>query len=243
MNLYIYSDESGVFDKTHNKFFVFGGIVLLGTGEKEVCSRKYSAAESVLRKNGNYAQDQELKATFISNKEKNKLFRSLNNYHKFAAIISQELVFDSIFQNKKSKQRFLDYAYKIALKRTLQDLIKNNILSAESVENIYIYVDEHTTATDGKYELRESLEQEFKFGTYSKNFSAFYPPLFKNAKSVNVCFCNSKSKLLVRSADIVANKIYYLTVTKQREKLNQISNMHITYLPIEKKLIKFKNYK
>ena len=30
MNIYIYSDESGVFDKEHNDYFVFGGLILLG---------------------------------------------------------------------------------------------------------------------------------------------------------------------------------------------------------------------
>ena len=51
MNIYIYSDESGVFDKAHNDIFVFGGIIILGANEKEVWSRKYSNVESVIRKN------------------------------------------------------------------------------------------------------------------------------------------------------------------------------------------------
>lgn len=29
MNIYVYSDESGVFDKEHNEYFVFGGLILL----------------------------------------------------------------------------------------------------------------------------------------------------------------------------------------------------------------------
>ena len=31
MNIYVYSDESGVFDKEHNDYVVFGGLILLGT--------------------------------------------------------------------------------------------------------------------------------------------------------------------------------------------------------------------
>ena len=30
MDLYIYSDESGVFDKAHNEIFVYGGLIFLG---------------------------------------------------------------------------------------------------------------------------------------------------------------------------------------------------------------------
>ena len=28
MEIYVYSDESGVFDKVHNELFVFGGLIL-----------------------------------------------------------------------------------------------------------------------------------------------------------------------------------------------------------------------
>ena len=51
--------------------------------------------------------------------------------------------------HKKSKQRYLDYAYKIALKRAFEWLIDEKYISGEEVENIYIFVDEHTTATNG----------------------------------------------------------------------------------------------
>ena len=42
MNIYVYSDESGV--------FVFAGLICIGTNEKEIWSRKYSAVEKTLRK-------------------------------------------------------------------------------------------------------------------------------------------------------------------------------------------------
>ena len=42
MNLFIYSDESGVFDNVHNEYFVFGGLTLLGKESKEDWNRLYS---------------------------------------------------------------------------------------------------------------------------------------------------------------------------------------------------------
>lgn len=74
MNIYVYSDESGVFDKEHNDYFVFGGLILLGTDEKDTWSQKYSHVESIIRVNKGVTHDYELKATHISNKEKGKLF-------------------------------------------------------------------------------------------------------------------------------------------------------------------------
>ena len=31
MDLFIYSDESGVFDKEHNEIYVYGGLIFLGS--------------------------------------------------------------------------------------------------------------------------------------------------------------------------------------------------------------------
>lgn len=33
MNIYIYSDESGVLDKQHNRYYVFGGLIFLSSSE------------------------------------------------------------------------------------------------------------------------------------------------------------------------------------------------------------------
>ena len=39
MNLYVYSDESGVFDCEHNDYFVFGGVILIGQELNEEWNR------------------------------------------------------------------------------------------------------------------------------------------------------------------------------------------------------------
>lgn len=233
MNLYVYSDESGVFDKEHNDYFVFGGIICVGTEEKELLSRRYSSVEKVLRKKKGVSSDYELKATQVDNTEKGKLFRSLNKSYKFGVIIREQNVLDRIFKSKKDKQRYLDYAYKIAVKRAFEHLIQTGVINPNEVERLYFYVDEHTTATNGRYELEEALEQEFKLGTYNYNYNyaTYYEPIFKNMKDVTLEYCNSASKLLVRAADIVANKIYYFAKNEKRNELKQLSNMHVIYLP------------
>ena len=101
MDLYIYSDESGVFDNAHNEIFV------------------YTAKKAV--RCGRYSQTVELKACRISNKEKGKLYRSLNQVIRFGIVVNQKNVLDRIFLSKKDKQRYLDYAYKVGLKRPYRD--------------------------------------------------------------------------------------------------------------------------
>lgn len=157
MNIYIYSDESGVFDKVHNDIFVFGGLIILGTLSKEEWSHRYAAAEKAIRTARNLPKEFELKATNLSNKDKGKLFRSLNNCYKFGAVIDQKSVLDRIFESKKDKQRYLDYAYKIGVKRAFENLIRKNVIAPDNIERLYFYIDEHTTATNGYYELKEGL--------------------------------------------------------------------------------------
>lgn len=231
MNLYVYSDESGVFDKVHNDYFVFGGIVCIGNAEKEILSRKYSKAEKTLRMSKNVSSEYELKASQITNSEKGKLFRSLNQFYKFGVIINEKRILERIFQSKKDKQRYLDYAYKICVKRTFEQLIGMNIIKPDDIERLYFFVDEHTTATNGRYELEEALEQEFKLGTYNYDYVKYYEPIFKNMIDVKLEYCNSSSKLLVRAADIVANKIYYFSKTGKKNDLKGFSNLFIIELP------------
>lgn len=231
MNIYVYSDESGVFDKIHNEYFVFGGLILLGNDDKEKWSRIYSSVEKVLRTNKGVDKDYELKATQVTNKEKANLFRSLNNCYKFAIVVEQSKLLDELFLSKKDKQKFLDYAYNIAVKDAFQNLINKKLVNPDEVERLYFYVDEHTTATNGIYELNDLLEQVYKRGTYNFDYSVYYEPIFKNIKDVNLEFCNSASKLLIRAADIVANRVYYLAKNEYKLKLSQINNISVVYLP------------
>ena len=211
MNIFIYADESGVLDKAHNDYFVFGGVIFLSKDDRDVWSRKYIAAEQPIRISEGKNADEELKASNISNKSKIKLYRSLNQIHKFGIVIRQQALLDSIFSNKKGKQRYLDWAFKMAVKAKFEELISAGIIIPAEVENLNFFVDEHSTATNGLYELKESLEQEFKFGTYNFNWMTYHPPIFPSLTRVEVKYCNSATTTLVRAADIVANHIFYLS--------------------------------
>ena len=210
MNIYIYSDESGVFDPIHNDYFVFGGLMFFDVENKNIASRKYRRAENTIRSSENISNNNEVKAALISKKAKGKLYRSLNAFHKFGVVVDQSKILPQISQSKKSRQRYMDWAYKMAVKEKLLSLSRLGVVDLSSVERIYCRVDEHSTATDGKYELRESMEQEFKIGVFTHNFTVYHPPICPNLISLEVEFCNSESNTLVRAADIVANRLYFM---------------------------------
>jgi len=230
MDIFVYSDESGVFDYIHNDIFVFGGVIFLSKNEKDTASRKFLIAEKALRQDGKHGSREELKACKITSKEKGKLFRSLNQFIKFGVVVKQKNIHKKIFDEKKSKQRYLDYAYKIALKRAFEHLINQETLDAKEVNYLHVFVDEHTTATNGRYELQEALEQEFKNGTFNYTYMNFFPPIFDNLKGIDLHFCDSSTKTLIRAADIVANQIYYCAV-KNDNKLYDKENFYLIDLP------------
>lgn len=230
MNIYIYSDESGVFDYLHNDYFVFGGLICFGKNEKETTARKYLHVEKVIEKSGKYEKGLELKASNISNADKGKFFRSLNGVFKFCVLINQKQLDKKIFENKRHKQRYLDFAYKIVLKKCFEQMINKGFLNPNKIDYIYVNVDEHTTATDGKYELRENLLNEFKNGTFNFEWDKYFDPIFRGLKDVIVNFCDSSKSTLVRAADIISNHCYY-SANKNHGVVEAKTNMFVYVLP------------
>lgn len=208
MNIFIYGDESGVFDNVHNDIYVFGGLIFLSKEKKEIACRKFINAERAIMPQ--YDLDGcvgELKACNIKNKHKAGLFRSTNNEIRYAFIIDQARVNNGIYSNKKAKQRYLDYVYKVGLKSCFGRLIRQGELNCEDVDHIYVRFDEHSTATDGRYELREGIEAEFKYGTTNFRWNTFHRPIFPSMRgAVHLDFKDSKNDALIRASDIIANQ-------------------------------------
>lgn len=230
MTIYVYSDESGVFDKAHNNIFVFGGIVLLSKEDRDIQARKYSKVEKIIQNIENLSEGVEAKASILSNKSKSKIFRSLNDVEKFGIVVHQKELSDEIFKKKEDKQRYLDWAYKYALKRKLEDMIKRKLIVPETVTTILIYTDEHATKSSGIYDLKKTIEQELIHGMHYDNSPFYRSPLFKNANEVKVTFCNSASNTLIRAADIIANRLYYLAVSDKLKDV-ELKNFNVVHHP------------
>lgn len=227
MDLYIYSDESGTFDVRNNDYFIFGGLILLGKEERDIAIRKYAHVENMIR--GGVQCKNELKASKMANSTKGKVYRSLKGLHRFAVIIHQKDLHPEVFHNKRHKQRYLDFAYKIALKKALEHLLKQKIIT-ERVTNVYVFCDEHQTCTDAVYELREALLSEFKNGTFNSCYERFYEPIFKNLKGVHLSFCDSSVTHLIRAADVIANHFYHLALSEKRG-MEAERNAFVIHLP------------
>ena len=65
MNIWVYSDESGVFDYVHNDFFVFAGVIYLSKEDRDDATHKYIHAENCIRTSGQYDSTVELKSSIF----------------------------------------------------------------------------------------------------------------------------------------------------------------------------------
>ena len=211
MDIFVYADESGVFDKFHSDDFVFAGLVFLSKESADTCERKYKMAESVIRVTENITSNKEIKASNVSNRAKGKLFRSLNNEEKFGIVIDMRELIDDIFSSKKNKQRYLNNAFNFAIRAKFEDLINEKKIVPEKVERISFYIDDHSTNKDMKYEFKESLEETLQLGTINKETVYYRKPLFPRVRTIQVEYCDSKSNTLIRCADIVSNKLFHMT--------------------------------
>ncbi|VWL85601.1 DUF3800 domain-containing protein [Oceanivirga miroungae] len=230
MNLYIYSDESGVFDKKTNDFFVFAGILFTSRDDRNKLKSKYLTLEKSIKYDKEISPKEELKASNLANKTKKRLYSYLKDVIKFSVIIDLRKLYD--YKGKDNKQRYLDYAFKIGLKRTLKKLEKNNILKLNEIERIFIECDEHTIATSGIYDLRDTIYNEFKYGVVNFNHNAQYGAIIPDLVDVEVKYLDSKNNALIRCADIVSNFVYtsYRDFNIARiEKLN--NEVYIELLP------------
>ena len=124
-------------------------------------------------------------------------------------MIDQQRVYEQIYQTKQDKQRFLDYALKRGIKHAIESANISGLIRKEEISCISIVVDEHSTATSGKYTFEETIDEEFRRGTYSPNYDKFFPPLFSlDFPRIPVAYCDSKKVVGVRIADITANWVY-----------------------------------
>ena len=51
MDIFVYSDESGVFDVKNNRYYVYGGVIFLSKNDREIANRKYRNIENVFKSN------------------------------------------------------------------------------------------------------------------------------------------------------------------------------------------------
>ena len=211
MKLYVYADESGVFDSKSEEPFVYGGVIVSSLNRQSAFQRYHGLEKTIRSEQPNLSGEAELKASILDMKTRGRVFRTLRSFgcFQFAAIVNQARVYRSIYSNKRDKQKFLDYALKRAIKHGVLSLIHKRAFAKEEIDGLDVIVDEHSTSTSGRYDLEESINSEFRFGTYNPTWTEWFSPIFdERFPEIPVTYVDSSKVALIRAADITANWVF-----------------------------------
>lgn len=225
----VFLDDSGVFTKGQDDYFVYAGYVFVGSAAKDEAKRRYrSLSDSIRKKIGHTG---ELKAKHLAGtKHKRALAKVLEDYESLTCVITLPSIKQSIMENKLSIHRYKDYAIKITIKRKLETLINAGHIDPIKDTELNIYIDEQHTSTDGFYNLKESIREEFVNGIRNLDYGSFHPPLFSGEVVIRVQFCDSSSNYLVQASDILANRMH-TSFNYSLPALRQLPRLHIVRLP------------
>lgn len=221
-NVYFFFDDSGVLHKNESSgFFVYAGYVFTGRKDVDNAKRKYIAANKKIKQATRI--DSELKAAVLSNQYKRSLFNSIRNYDSVSVAVEICRVYDYILDDKKSRCRYKDYILKRCVKRKLLHLINNGVLNSHDDINLWINIDEQLTATNGYYDLRDSIREELQHGIKNFDYGFTHEKVFHGKVTVDIKYCESKTNYLIQASDIIANRIW-TSYRLDKPELRDISN-------------------
>lgn len=215
-------DDSGVLHKNEpSGYFIYAGYVFTDRSMLEAAKRKYISANKKLKKALN--RSDELKAANLEAKHKRALFNSVREYDSVDAVVDISRVYDHILEDKKSICRYKDYVLKRCVTNKLKCLEADGTISRSEDITISIYIDEQLTATNGYYDLRDSIMEELKYGIVNFDYGSRYPHLFDANVTVNIQYCDSSKNYMIQASDILANRIWTSYRTKNQN-LRQIDH-------------------
>ena len=223
----IFIDDSGVFHSNHN-YFVYAGFCFISDEDKISAKKRYRSLNTKIKKAK--AIEGELKAANIERKHKNSLFKVLKDEISFSVSVNLPNVHASVMGDKKSRQRFKDYALQRVVKNLFKKLIEQGLINKNDDIELFVNIDQQGFATNGLYGLGEGILEELKHGITNFNYGKFYPPILEGDFVVHTKSCVSENDYLIQAADILANRIWN-SYEKQVSELRDIPNHTFLNLP------------
>lgn len=225
-NIYIAIDDSGTLSK-YEDAIIYGGIIFFNKNEVDNFIKKYKNIVNNIKckycKNKCNNKCPELKHYNLNQKDKFKFINYLKKYYLIACTINNKKIYKNIIENKKTKGRFLDYSVKILIKKTIVNLIKNNIIDEEKDLNITIYIDEQNYKSNGYYNLKESIFEELKYGMINFKNNYNFKPIIKGNLTIKLYFKDSSKSFLIQAADLVAGTTRKIIIKENNKNFEYIN--------------------
>ena len=228
--LHFYFDDSGVLHKNApiNRF-IYAGYVFVDDKEKEEAKRKYKALNKKIRREE--GRDDEIKACNTCKRHKRALYNVLREYESLSVVVRINHLYDYILSDKKSICRYKDYILKRLIKEKAKEIISKGLIDSDVDTQILINIDEQLTASNGYYNLKESIQEELKFGIYNYDYGKMHPNVFNGDLDIVIKYCESKNDYLIQASDILANRIFSSYKYNQPNLRNGMPNHKFLTMP------------
>ncbi|WP_148880564.1 DUF3800 domain-containing protein [Streptococcus sp. Marseille-P7376] len=203
--IHLFIDDSGRLEKNSN-YFVYAGHCFIGDSPKNKAKGRYKKLVHQIAEANNF--EFELKASNLENiNHRSSLYRILQNEISFDVSMKVSNLKEYILADKKSRQRFKDYAIRRVVKKLFQHLITQNLIDPNQDIELHINIDQQGFATNGLYGLGDGVFEELHEGIYNFNYGKFYSPILNADFSVYTRSCVSENDYLIQAADILANRV------------------------------------
>lgn len=227
--IHFFFDDSGVLHKNEKSgFFVYAGYIFLNREELDTAKRKYIHANKLIK--ASTGRTDELKAANLIIKYRHALFNPLRKFESVSAAVEINRIYDSILSDKRARCRYKDYVLKRCIKAKLQNMIQRGLVSPTEDVHLIVNIDEQLTATDGYYDLRDSIVEELQHGIINWDYGIRHPNVFSSKVDVDIVYCESKNNYLIQASDILANRIW-ASYCKNDPKLRAIPNHLLLTFP------------
>ena len=241
--VYIYMDDSGKLSN-FEKCCCYGGIVFLNKKDKDKFITQYRQIIKKIRcsecnKDINNCDNDcpEIKNSKIkSASNKRWIMNYIKKYPMFCCIIDNSRVKNYILESKSSKGRYLDYAQKLLIKKIFLDLIGEGKINSNKPIKLTMYIDEQTTKSNGYYNLKESIKEEFLHGIINYNYGVIHEAILYSSFEIDIHYVDSKKNYIVQAADFVAGmsrNLYLKWLDNSSDNLTKLLHdyTYIKYLP------------
>ena len=208
--IYIYMDDSGKMSHTE-KCCSYGGVYFINRNDRDNFKRLYV---DIIKNNKCRFCNQdkescihdcpEIKSNNTNTKFRRRIVNLIKNSkyaHSFATTIYNRDIPLEVLNVKHSRGRRTDYYQKRIIKEIVKKIIEDKKIDPYKPVTLIIRIDESPQATNGKYNLEESIIEELLYGITNFDYGCTFPPVLFGGLKVDLKYVNSKETELVQASD------------------------------------------
>lgn len=226
--IYIFMDDSGKMSHAE-KCCSYGGVYFKNRSDRDNFKRHYI---DIINNNKcrfcNYDSDTcskncpEIKSNNTNTKFRRRIVNLIRNSeyaNSFATTIYNRDIPLEVLNVKHARGRRTDYYQKRIIKEIVKKLIIDKVIDPNKYLTLVIRIDESPQATDGKYNLEESIIEELLYGITNYDYAYTFSPILFGGLKVDLKYVDSKSTPLVQASDFFVGYVNSTLLWKPKREM------------------------